>query len=210
MKRIVEAVPELLNAGDRYQRSAGPALAALVVRRDDLDSLKYLAAKGVDLQTLGVVEEAYTYPSYFFASNLITISPSKRITDYLVSKGVPDFYDVTQTYCYCPPGSPPKGYCLQDSGVYLRKSPSPTAPARALIPKDGCFELLGYSFSDTLLAGGRSRWVKAKYQGKVGFGLRERHRVGRGELRRTPLAGDGDDGEVLGISERWLRRSRAG
>ncbi len=146
VRKLVDLDPRLVNLQDSGLESGGPVPFAGCVEADDLETLRYFIAKGADLKS---GEAVHVKGEVLFVSNLITISPSARMTDFLKKQGLPTVYYLSTARSTA---------CLDDK-VRMRKDPSTDAPILAVLAKGEPLSALGYSYAQATIGGTTSRWI---------------------------------------------------
>lgn len=156
VRKLAELDPRLVNLEDTSLESAGPVPFAPCVEADDLDTLKFFISKGADLKTNEVL---HIKGDYMFVNNLLTISPSARMTEFLKKQGLPTVY-------YYPNAHDTS--CLDDK-VRMRKEPSTEAAILAVLGKGEALRALGYTFAVSTIGGESSRWILVERKGVKGW-----------------------------------------
>jgi hypothetical protein len=156
VKKLAAFDPKLVNLEDTSLESAGPVPFAPCVENDDLATLQFLISKGADLKSGEAVHVRGDAP---FASNLLTISPSARMTEFLVKQGLPTVY-------YYDPAHDTT--CLDDK-VRMRKEASTDAPILAVLAKGEPLKALGYTYAQATIGGDTDRWIFVERKGVKGW-----------------------------------------
>ena len=97
----------------------------------------------------------------FYTSNLLSVSRSPRMDQFLVSRGLPTI---------CEANSPGDATC-NDSNVRFRSSPSTDGKVIASLNKGDKVEVLGYTYKTYTIGQYSGRWVKARFKDQVGWVL---------------------------------------
>jgi len=156
VKTLANLDPRLVNLEDTSLESAGPVPFALCVESDDLETLQFLMSKGADLKTNEVI---HMKGEFIFLSNLLTISPSARMTEFLKKQGLPTAYYF--------PNAHDTG-CLDDK-VRMRKEPSTDAAILAVLGKGEPLKALGYTYMQATIGGTSSRWILVERKAVKGW-----------------------------------------
>jgi hypothetical protein len=155
-KRLLDLDPGLANMEDFSPQSTGPVPFAACVEAGDLETLRYFVSKGADLKA---GEAVRVKGEAMFASNLLTISPSARMGEYLTKHGVP-------TTLAFP--SPRATRCLDDK-VRMRKEPNTDSAILAVLAKGEALLALGYGYAAATIGGVTSRWISVERKGQRGW-----------------------------------------